>query len=65
MISVYYGFTSNKPVLHPYLSMPMLIRVLKLEKYSFKIHLERIQMCDLVAIIHKLTHDNHHVINRD
>ncbi len=37
----------------------MLIRVLKLEKYYFMVHLEQIKMCDLVAIIHKLTHDNH------
>ncbi len=37
----------------------MLIRVLKLENYYFMVHLEQIKMCDLVAIIHKLTHDNH------
>ncbi len=39
--------------------MPMLIRVLKLEKYELKVHLEQIKMSDLVAIIHELTHDNH------
>ncbi len=28
------------------------------------VHLEQIKMCDLVAIIHELTHDNR-AINRD
>ncbi len=44
--------------------MPMLIRLLKLEKYLFKVHLEQIKNVRLIVINRELTHDNH-AINRD